>query len=648
MVPAQTLSLEQIEALARDESAKLQHFYVGVEHLFIALTRLDGGLVPDVLAQVGSSPRYLRYVVRDLAGRGEERRYWTGYPLSPRASAVLDAAGAYVRTGKKPAERALLLAILDEGQSIPIRALRSANIDLERLREAILDWSGEAQVTLPPPEIEGDDKLSDEQRAILSSMFRGYARVRIEQLFAEGFSGYSGSTVILVRPLHADRRADALVVVKLYDRQGILWEKKRYDSYVRDRLPPKTARIETDPTLPDGSLLGGLKYTFVRRDGESLPVNLGKYMETHDPETVALFLRDALYGGFRETWWGQAQPYSFPAWQEYELMLPPALIVEAADSVAQLTLRPESDLTHVHTGEVVALEDFTVLKVKRDKTALQLVRGAGAEAINYAGRIDLHGLDFSQKVYYRGQIIEHPLVGRVLRTREDILQEYVQKLEPDFDLLAEFLPALDGGQPMPNPLRHYGRLLEKRITGTFSTIHGDFHTGNILVGPGGDAWLIDFEWARDGHTLVDWAVLEVSILIDHIITFVAADWETIRGAAALLDRVNHHEALDPALPLGDALRPVVEVRHIVSELLANRANWSEYFISLAFCALRAITWANRPLAARRLAYLVSALAIGAAERAAHAFTQTTSDLTVDQTKDQHPGSMIDSKHKRPG
>ena len=43
-----------------------------------------------------------------------------------------------------------------------------------------------------------------------------------------------------------------------------------------------------------------------------------------------------------------------------------------------------------------------------------------------------------------------------------------------------------------------------------SKIHGDLHLGNILIGPAGDAWLIDFEWTRLGHTLLDWAGLEAA------------------------------------------------------------------------------------------------------------------------------------------
>src|SRR5262245_52215224 len=83
------VSLKDIEAIARIESAKMQHFYVGVEHLFIALTKLEGGLTTVIFEQGGQSPRYLRYATRELAGRGDDRRYWPGYRTTPRADAIL-------------------------------------------------------------------------------------------------------------------------------------------------------------------------------------------------------------------------------------------------------------------------------------------------------------------------------------------------------------------------------------------------------------------------------------------------------------------------------------------------------------------------------------------------------------------------------
>src|SRR5579859_5323430 len=104
----------------------MHHFYVGVEHLFIALTKLSGGIAVDIFDQGGQSPRYLRYATRELAGRGDDRRYWPGYRTTPRAAQVLAKAQAFIDNDVRPDERALLLAILEDGDNIPMRALREA------------------------------------------------------------------------------------------------------------------------------------------------------------------------------------------------------------------------------------------------------------------------------------------------------------------------------------------------------------------------------------------------------------------------------------------------------------------------------------------------------------------------------------------
>jgi hypothetical protein len=58
-----------------------------------------------------------------------------------------------------------------------------------------------------------------------------------------------------------------------------------------------------------------------------------------------------------------------------------------------------------------------------------------------------------------------------------------------------------------------------------------------------------------------------------------------------------------------AMAAVKEVRQVASECLASHDNWTEYFIALTLCGLRATMWDTMPVASRRLMFLVSALAI---------------------------------------
>ena len=168
---------------------------------------------------------------------------------------------------------------------------------------------------------------------------------------------------------------------------------------------------------------------------------------------------------------------------------------------------------------------------------------------------------------------------------------------------------------LPNPLQMYPRLLDRMIDGRSSPIHGDLHTGNILIGPAGDAWLIDFEWTRKGHTLFDWATLEISILIDLLAPPLDPDgraaWDDCRIAIGWIDALNRFGVVSDDVPaeIADPLTLIRQVRLIVAELLASERRWSEYFVALALCAIRVPSWPNRSLTARRLMFLMSALCI---------------------------------------
>src|SRR5262249_43983273 len=273
----------------------------------------------------------------------------------------------------------------------------------------------------PVVSIEGGEALSEDETLVLQQMFRKYDSIQIEHTFQQGFSG---STVLLIRPLHADGRPDAPVGGKIAGRQAILWEKKRYDSFVKDSLPPTTARIESDPSLPEKSHLGGLKYTFVRLPGGDLPVNLREYAANHDSEDVARFLSQSLFNGFKEQWWGQAQPYRFSLWQEYEFLLPPALILQAvaADAPPETTqgLHPLEEWSRIgglRPGELVELENFTAQKIKRVAGILQVGAGGAPEAINRSSQVEVRGLDLLHKSFFRGELIRK-LIGRVSATRD--------------------------------------------------------------------------------------------------------------------------------------------------------------------------------------------------------------------------------------
>jgi hypothetical protein len=606
------ITLNEILAVARQESEQLIQFYVGVEHLFMALTRIRGGVTAELLEARGVLGFFLAAIARDSYQRADDQSYWPDFRITERAQKVLDLTHENMAKGGLPADRALLLAILNEGDSLPLRILQELGTDLASLTAAAQSWDSRTPIAMPLVPIQVEDpnvRLEPAHERLIRLMFRGVDKIFIKKALTDGFGG---SIVLLVQVRQTILNAP--VVIKLDDRQAIQYEKLRYDQWIKGILPPNTSSIVDDPTLLPDENLAGIKYTFVSRPGEIAARNARQYSVENGGLKLAAFIRDALFKTFAPYWWGQGNVVRFQAWQEYELLLPPALVIEVItpEEITSpiRTLYPFgvwSRTNTIHVGEPVVLENFVAQKSKPEKNLIQLSSGAGSEAGARSGRIDVRGLDKLGAQIPRGQTVRY-VVGRVIQTRSDILAEQVQSLEPDFDISAEYFASPLGGG-FPNPIPLIPRLLDRWFDGSISPIHGDLHTGNILVGPAGDAWLIDFEWTRQGHSLFDWAVLETSLLIDLVAAEVAPGWASAWHVIQVLQEIGETNTIpawvDPKLQA--LFNPILEVRSIVRTLLAPGALWSEYWMALAMTSLRVLAWPTRPLVARRMMYLAAAL-----------------------------------------
>lgn len=631
-----TVTLHEIESLAEQESARHHHYYIGVEHLFIALTKLENGLSNAVLESCGLEPRFIRYSIRQVIGVNEDRRYWPGFKLTPRARKIFEKVQYYAGI-HNPSERDLLLAILDEGDSIPIRVMQEMGADIEYIRRTASNWSTRSKSEVPAVTIQSNVPLSDDERKVLQRMFRNYQRIEVERQLS---GGYTAARLLVVRP-YQPHRAEARVVVKIDTRSNILYEKRHYDAYVKDTLPPTTARLLDNPALPEDSLLGGLKYTLIQPSGSSDPIDLSSHADSLSGIELGSIIQTNIYDVYAEGWWSQRQRYRFGVWREYEHILPPALEITLSSSqypVADHVLEPLGTWSRRNTiqvGDTVELRHFTVQKIRPEQNTLQVTAGYGPEAVNRTSKIEIIGLEGEISNYHLGDVIES-LFGIVQRTREQILHAQVEQLSPPFDISADSIYGPESVGTLPNPLHHVNHLLDRRLSGYLSIIHGDLHLANILIGPAGDAWLIDFGLTREGHTLFDWATLEVSVLATVIAPRTPDGWEGVWGTIRLLKMINQNQSIAHLRnPVTDALDALRAIREIVGKNLARPNLWSEYYIALALLALRGLSWeTTTSIDARRLLFLTAALAVQAADEA------ESSLIGSDVTRDGF-GSQID-------
>lgn len=615
------ISLKDILINARQESVQMRHHYLGVEHLFIAMLQIQGGLAASILEDFGLSADYVIDAIRRKTERGTAQRLWAGFPYTPRVDVVMDIANDLaLDSGEEITERELFEAILIEGDSLPIRVLSRLGVNLEKLHEAAQTYTPNRNPHPPDIRVEFSEyfgrsqAIQSEHLFLLRRMFSNYNGIRIEQQL----TGFSGAVVLVVTPIQADGREDAPVVVKIDQADMIQDEVQRFDAHVRSALPLQTARIEEPPTMPESFELAGLKYTLVANTG-SIPQDLRQHVQANGIGGITKLLRKDLYEPFRKTWWAQRRLFRFQAWQEYDWLLPPLLILdlpvdhEPLDTAHTLKtpinrVKLKARMQSMEFSDTVILENFTVQRVDRQHSLLKLAAGYGSEADKRAYKVEVRGVNRLARTFYRGEVLDR-FVGSVWKTRQDILLEAVNNLEGNFSPQAPTIQA--GGMEIPNPLAHYEDLLDRHVNGSMSKIHGDLHLGNILVGPNDSVWLIDFGHTRDGHTLCDWATLTVSILGDGVMPSLGHSWDEagliLQAMAALGGHVPMPNGSQTRV--NDAIQVLGAIREIVQECLTSPGEWQEYWVALALCALRATTWKAMTLGGRRLMFLLSGLSI---------------------------------------
>jgi ATP-dependent Clp protease ATP-binding subunit ClpC len=139
--------------VARAYSEGLGHYYLGTEHLFMAMAKLEGSLTQRVLAAFELDPKETRDQLKIEAGPGYKESPWGGMIPTPRLVKVLMGAHELATDEGCPriGERHLLLAILEDDDSLPSRVLQGIGHEREFDLQQLLT-TARATTWSPPPE----------------------------------------------------------------------------------------------------------------------------------------------------------------------------------------------------------------------------------------------------------------------------------------------------------------------------------------------------------------------------------------------------------------------------------------------------------------------------------------------------------------
>ncbi len=130
----------QVLMLAKRESMRFNHGYVGTEHLLLGLLALGDGVAVNVLQERGVNLDALRLEVEKSCGQGDSTMQAGELSLTSALGKVLDLAEAEAKAMNYNfiGTEHLLLGLLCEGSSQAARMLRNFGLDAAEIRQAVL------------------------------------------------------------------------------------------------------------------------------------------------------------------------------------------------------------------------------------------------------------------------------------------------------------------------------------------------------------------------------------------------------------------------------------------------------------------------------------------------------------------------------
>src|SRR5207237_1439937 len=148
---------------------RVNHNFVGTEHLLLGLIKLGQGVAVNVLQKMGLDLETVRMEVEKQVGTGPDQKMIGNIPYTPRVKKVLALAAkeakalnhTYVGTEH------ILLGLLREGDGVAARVLKNLDVDIEQTRQEILkelDPNFTAQEDQPASEAGGSGEKAPTEK----------------------------------------------------------------------------------------------------------------------------------------------------------------------------------------------------------------------------------------------------------------------------------------------------------------------------------------------------------------------------------------------------------------------------------------------------------------------------------------------------
>jgi ATP-dependent Clp protease ATP-binding subunit ClpC len=131
-----TQRARRVLSLAQEEAERLNHSYIGSEHLLIGLLREEGGVAGRVLRELGLDASRVQSMVERLSGGPGSRTHFSKVELSPSTKRVLELAVEEARGMGQHyiSTEHLLLGLARQNEGLAIDVLRKFGISADQIR----------------------------------------------------------------------------------------------------------------------------------------------------------------------------------------------------------------------------------------------------------------------------------------------------------------------------------------------------------------------------------------------------------------------------------------------------------------------------------------------------------------------------------
>ena len=138
---------QRVILIAQEEAKRLNHDYVGTEHILLGLIALGEGVAAQVLSNIGVDLRKVRAEIEKIVGIGDNMMLLGEIPFTPRAKKVLEFAVSEASDMKHTyiGTEHILLGLIREEEGVAARVLQNLELKLDAVREEVLNTLGETE-----------------------------------------------------------------------------------------------------------------------------------------------------------------------------------------------------------------------------------------------------------------------------------------------------------------------------------------------------------------------------------------------------------------------------------------------------------------------------------------------------------------------